>query len=550
MRKILLASAAMLGAATGIVSPAFAQSSSTQQPAVAGPQALQGQVAAPWWAGASYNNQNNSLAQISTYQGNVVGLGFDSAPLPGTVVIHLHGRLEFDADASFSNGNNLPGGTSTSGQAVIATTPAAVATTITPAAGATPVVASGKVTVTPAGTPIAQGAKLNPVSFGSYMRLYPGVDGMATNGLRYGGQMEIRENFSSTGSDPYPSAASASVGTQKSAETLFVNRAYIYISADNIGMVRVGQADGVIGLFDPCIFSGACWDAGVGGFQAIAGSLGPATNTGLAGSYFTLAQNSADYANTKAVYLSPQIFGFELGLQYAPNMGNSLGTCATNQAVLTAATAAVGTASGCVNATTGNEPTRWYNQAGVGLRYQGVFGPVSVGAYGFYEHAAVEHFFGTAPAVGKDLAGTFDPLNWYEFAAYGKLATAVGTFTASADYVGGAISSGTLTPRPTGGVSESGLQTGVMYQNGPITLGATGFFLTSQGSATLVGISQRQEDGLALGGNYNVAPGLFLVAEYQYTFRHQGGFNFISNANGVTTDAKSNTYFFGVVMNW
>jgi hypothetical protein len=494
------------------------------QPAVGGPQALQGQVAAPYFAGASYNNQNNSLAQISTYQGNVVGLGFDSAPLPGTVQIHLHGRVEFDAQATFSVANNLNAGTKSSGTSV-----------------------SGGAVVLP-------GAKLNPVQLGSYMRLYPGVDGMATNGLRYGAQIELRENFSSTGSDPYPSAAGASPATSKSAQTVFVNREYIYIAADNIGLVRVGQADGVIGLFDPCIFSGACWDAGIGGFQGpLAGGNGP-SNAGVSGSYFTLSQNSADYANVKVVYLSPQIAGFELGLQYAPNMGNSLGACSSNQAVLTAATAGVGTASGCVSATSGNEVTRWYNQAGVGVRYQGIFGPVSVGAYGFYEHAAVEHVAAAfRPAVNvHDPAATYDPLSWYEFAAYARLATGAGTFSASADYVGGAVN-GVLLPRPTGGISETGIQLGLLYNNGPITLGATSFMLTSQGSATLTGITQRQENGIAFGGNYNVAPGLFLVGEFMHISRHQGGFDFNTGANGVgglTRDMNTNAYLFAVAMNW
>ena len=149
-----------------------------------------------------------------------------------------------------------------------------------------------------------------------------------------------------------------------------------------------------------------------------------------------------------------------------------------------------------------------------------------------------------------DPAGTYDPLNWYQVAAYGRLATAVGTFTASADYVGGAISSGTLLPRPTGGVAESGFQPGVMYNNGPWTFGAQGFFLTSQGAATLVGISQRNEEGLAVGGNYNIAPGLFVIAEYQHEVRHQGGYNFTLNAVGATVDANTNTYFFGLAMNW
>jgi hypothetical protein len=488
-------------------------------PAVSGPQSLQGQVAGKFFAGPSPNSQNNAVAQISTYQGSVTGLGADAAPLPGTVVIHLHGRVEFLASASFSTGNHLPAGTKS------------------PVTGA-----------------VLPGAKINPVTMGSYMRLYPGVDGMATNGLRYGATIELRENFSSGGSQPYPSASSASPGTSKSGQTVFVNRSFLYISADNIGMVRLGQADGVIGLFDPCIFSGACWDAGVGGFQPASGSLGATTNASLGSSYFTLAGNSADYGNVKAVYISPQIFGFDLGVQYAPNQGNGFGTCATNQAVLTASTAAVGTASGCVATTSGNEPTRWYNQTGVGVRYQGIFGPMSVGAYGFYEHAAVEKVGPQAPLNGTATAaaghGLYDPLNWYEVAAYGKLATGFGTFTGSLDYVGGAISSGTLLPRPRGGVAESGFQPGLMYNNGPITLGATGFFLTSQGSAALVGISQRNEEGVAIGGNYNLAPGLYLVGEYQYTYRHQGGYNFTTNAVGATVDARSNTYLVAVDVNW
>ena len=525
MRKVLLASAAMLGAATGIGAPAFAQSSSTMQPAVQGPQAMQGAVASPWFAGASYNNQNNSLAQISTYQGNVIGLGFDAAPLPGTVQIHLHGRVEFDAVADYTVGNKLPPGTKSSGSSV-----------------------AGGATVLP-------GAKLNPLNIGSYMRLYPGVDGMATNGLRYGAQIELRENFESSAAVPYPSQNPAlSPAGYRSSETVFVNRAYIYISADNLGMVRFGQADGVIGLFDPCIFSGTCWDGGMGVFQGDIQSVGPNGAQGLSGSYFVLAQNGNDYSNTKVVYMSPQIFGFELAAQYAPSETNGLASCSSNLAVLSATTAAVGTASGCSATTTGNEPTRWYNQVGVGVRYQGIFGPVSVGAMGFYEHAAIEKVPAqaalNATATAKAGAGLYDPLSWYEFAAYARLATGVGTFTASADYVGGAISSGGLTPRPVGGVSESGFQPGVMYNNGPVTLGASGFFLTSQGSAALLGISQRQEDGVAFGGNYNIAPGLYAIAEYQYSIRHQGGYNFTTNAVGTTTDAKSNIYYLGVVMTW
>jgi Gram-negative porin len=587
MRKLLLASAAMLGATAGMIS-AQAQSSDTRPATVSGPQALQGQVNGPYLTGASYNNQSNSIADIKTYQGNVAGLGSDGRPEPGTVVIHLHGKVEADFMATYGTGNNLPGGQQIISGSGTLTGVANSVTNTQLGGGITPAAAfPGQVTTAPtaaAKNVITNGAKLNPVSASAYMRLYPGIDAMATNGLRYGAQIELRENFASSGGEPYPSQNGLSPASSRSGQTVFVNRSYAYISADNIGMVRIGQADGVIGLFDPCIFSGACWDAGVGVFQSVAGALGPAANAGLSGSYFVMAQNGNEYGNAKIVYVSPQIAGFDLGLQFAPNQSNSFATCNPNQAVLTGSTTSIGSsatgASGCANTTTGNDSTsalnsgstRWYNQFGVGLRYQGVFGPLSVGAYGFYEYAAIEKVNGLAAGAGgpatfvggstQQMAykGAYAPLSWYQFAAYGKYASPVGTFIVSADYVGGAISSGSLTPKPNSGVNESGFMPGITYNNGPLTLGVSGFFLTSQGAAQLTGISQRQETGLALGGNYNVAPGLFLVAEYQYTTRHQGGYDFTEGvvsapgtngqAVGFTRDARANSFFTGVVVNW
>ncbi len=86
-------------------------------------------------------------------------------------------------------------------------------------------------------------AKLQPQIFGSFARLYFGGDGMATNGLRYGAAIEIRENFSGQ-----PSGASAS--TYASLETIYIRRAFTYVAGDNFGIVRAGQADGLIGIFD------------------------------------------------------------------------------------------------------------------------------------------------------------------------------------------------------------------------------------------------------------------------------------------------------------
>ena len=157
------------------------------------------------------------------------------------------------------------------------------------------------------------------------MRLYPGFDGMAANGLRYGAAVELRENFGAadrTFANTTTGGVANSPSANTSAETVFVRRAFTYLASDKVGLVRFGQTDGVIGLFDPCIFYSGCWDAGVGNFN---GRQIHATDRRRRGVPFVwLAQAGADYGNSKIVYLSPQFFGFDFGVQYAPNDGQHL----------------------------------------------------------------------------------------------------------------------------------------------------------------------------------------------------------------------------------
>jgi len=95
MRKLMLASAAMLGATSGIASaqaPVPAGANMMMQPS-------QGQMALPWAQGPSSNNNNNGSGQPNTYAG---GAAFpkNAVPTPGTVVIRLNGRVEVDMLAS------------------------------------------------------------------------------------------------------------------------------------------------------------------------------------------------------------------------------------------------------------------------------------------------------------------------------------------------------------------------------------------------------------------------------------------------------------------
>ena len=85
--------------------------------------------------------------------------------------------------------------------------------------------------------------------------------------------------------------------------------------------------------------------------------------------------------------------------------------------------------------------------------------------------------------------------------------------------------------------------------------------VNSQGAAQLTDISQRHEWEFAFGGNYNIAPGLYLVGEYQYEQRHQGGFDFtgncissaancLSTTKGASRDGRGQGILFSTVVNW
>ena len=152
MRKLLLATAAMLGATSGL---AMAQGESGFAPSQ-GMTAMPGNPTPP----SSSFNASNAYGNVAGHVG-AAAYGMMKPPAPGTVVIHFGGKVEVDMLAQWSTNNQT------------------------------------------------LGSKTNPITFGSYMRLYPGVDGMATNGLRYGASIELRENFpgSAAQNTPVPTPA-------------------------------------------------------------------------------------------------------------------------------------------------------------------------------------------------------------------------------------------------------------------------------------------------------------------------------------------------------
>jgi hypothetical protein len=514
-----MASAAILGASGSL---AFAQTVVPANPS-------QGQYAAPYAGGPSYNSNNNSWGIANTPSGSAaagglsgygsLGQNFYAVPAPGTVVIRLGGKVEADIgySATSLNSYHVPGGVT---------------------------------------------YKQNPATVSSYMRLYPGFDGATTNGIHYGAQIELRENFqpamSATGTVAAPAIASPSVNT--SAETVFVRRAYTYLSSDQVGILRIGQGDGVIGLFDNCIFTSQCWDAGDGVFQGpgFGGiNFGNAMGGG-ATNYPWLAQAGAEYANEKLTYLSPQIFGFDLGLQYAPSEGNAY-QISSPLAAYSAGGSPASPATGgdnIISTTTGNTSNRWYNQAGVGLRFEHAFGPVDVKAYGFYEHAAGEDAAtyttftpGTAGYItSSGNALRYDPISFYQ----GGVAVTTAGLTAAITYQGGRVNN-QLALDAKGAAPMDATVFGLTYLNGPWTIGTAIGIINSQGSANLNGISQRHQFETALGGNYKLAPGVNLVFEYDYYQTHQGDYNFATGASGgggAYNDVKGQALFVSTMLTW
>jgi len=529
MREFLLKSASVFGMAITVMTPAFAQTSGTQFIAA------QGMVPAPSFPAATANDANAVNGRPSTFEG--ASDSFRShvpAPPPGTVVIRLNGKVEVDMNAFSTTSNN----------------------------GANSTAAGGGF----------NGFKVNPVAFGTLFRLYPSVDGSSANGLRYGAAAEIRENFGAptglatitpttaggvqpiglSGAAPAAGtavAAASSASSYSSSETLFVRRMFVYLAQDNLGILRLGQADGLIGLFDPCIFSAQCWDAGVGELNAGGIQISAPSNSVLI-PFPWVSQSGAEYANTKIVYLSPQLFGVDFGIQYAPGMDNSFG--ASTGATATSPTLCGQPGPNCVGTTTGTDGTRWYNQVAIGARWQHAFGPLETGLMGVWETAAKESVFGPAirsGGAGKVLGNTYDNLNFAEAATYMSLNTGVGKFIYSFDWIGGALN-GQVAVRPTGGAPENASLTGLQWSNGPFTLGSQVGLIFSQGAQQLTGISQRREFEMAFGGNYNIAPGLYLVAEYQYEQRHQGGFDFVAGAVGPTRDVHGQGVTIATVVNW
>ena len=459
-----------------------------------------------------------------------------SYPTPGTVTVRLNGRFREYAYVA-NNGSVRTSNYGLTGAGTTTNTGAAVGTT-----GA----AGGSLT---SGT-----NRLSDYGFGGYARLYPGFDGVAANGLKYGASLEIRQD------NPQGSGGGvdgSTTGNTRSRGLLYLRREWGYIGTDRFGSVRFGSSDQPTSLF--ATGTGENFDDGglngdVAGFLANGGAYN-----------YPFADVGNLYSTTKLVYLSPQFYGVDFGLSYEPStagiQGDANGGCAGpgpfGSALQT--TSGPGTASpGCdaLNSTsTGDVARRKDTYEGL-VRYRGTFGSFGVVGTAAYDGSGRVHDSGT----GAFTATNPDP-------KHAKLEDlSVGDFGLAVTYggltIGGHYQVGRYTVQAGGGFgglitrgqpNSNAYAATASYTIGPVIFGAVFSESWYQGNqqaatnATTYGVGytsgvtggQRRDLGIAAGATYSLAPGVALYVSGEYAHARQYGYNFVTSSANVGTGGKT-----------
>ena len=360
------------------------------------------------------------------------------------------------------------------------------------------------------------------------------VNGKLANGLTYGGVIEI--GFNSIEGRQIGQAR-ASVGRGAAV----VDEAYIFLAHPRFGQVRFGDEDGPLGGL---MNSGWVTGFGTGGvfgvwenFQTRQGGNRTQTAPGGIGD------------SSKIVYLSPQFFGFDFGASYAPNYGVMGQTgCPNNVAsgYCDRAYAYRGATSVAIPAS-GPEFASRRGEYQVAARYRGTFAGVGVSATAGYLGSGVARDLTDANRQVRTLSG----LNVWQVgaqASYQGLTVGAAYLVGDFNYFWGNSVRG----------DRSGEQVtvGASYTAGPITVGAnmytalvagsSGFsFNSATGALTQSPRGMQRRWGMSVGGNYRLAPGLDLIAEYVHHSIRQQGVDLDVGRAGTQSRAFSDVFIVG-----
>jgi predicted porin len=207
---------------------------------------------------------------------------------------------------------------------------------------------------------------------------------------------------------------------------------------------------------------------------------------------------------TKIIYLSPQFFGFDVGVSYAPNSGEGerveLGTTGFSQR----------NRSGLQNEISG------------AIRYRGSFGNIGIAAG-----------FGAMRADAPDRTNGGAALNLQDVTAYNVgLALSGFGFTVGGEYVWGKYVGASVgrAALPQGFDNSNHWVIGATYTMGALSFGAY-YGNGEQDNGALA--ADRDQDAWGLGLAYNIAPGLDAIASYNNLTDKNG-----PDTVGLTTNTR------------
>ena len=366
----------------------------------------------------------------------------------------------------------------------------------------------------------ATGEKTSTTNFLGYLRLYPGFDGVAANGLHYGAAAEIRINGGQSASD----------------ETLYVFQAYGYLGLPKFGQFSFGQQNGPTTVFETGTFEGfndGGWNGDIEGMiPTAANPLFPFPDTG-----------GNDQSTDKIVYLSPKFAGLQVAAAFTPNQ-----TAANYTDAPTSVTTPI----------IGGQPR---NIIDVGGQYTNTFGPFGV------QVEVDDRTGGQVAYTGPETTTTPSHYRDLNILSGGVTVTIAGlTFGGSSYYGAYNLGDGdTLGLAPDGGSNAIAWLAGAQYTLGPLVVGGSFFRTTETGDLpggvdagsgaiiTSAGLTtgQQQNDGVAAGATYTLVPGVSLFADYLYGLRQQGGYDFdTGNAGTANNYVQSQLFGVGTQIQW
>ena len=438
-------------------------------------------------------------------------------PAPGTVTVRLNGRVQFYAYAAFDRD--------------VDNNPATGAARLGPSAGTN---------------------KQSNYGFAEYGRLFPGFDGQTANGLKYGASLEIRQDLSS----PAGGGAFGSIsGADPRRAGLYFHRVWGYIGADNVGILRLGATDQPTSLY----LTGNFENFDSGGFNGDVPGI-----SGQALIAWPFSDSGEYYTTNKAVYLSPQLYGFDFGVSYEPSTANVSGGNNCPGGI---------SAPGCdrlSSSPTNLETARRKNSVDALIRYRGTFAGFGIAATGAYiggshvdDNSNIGGPYNSNPLTTNAAVGSVNlPRYNYQGLNAGDFGVAVtyAGFSVGGHYTFGQFNGNVGVTLPQGYSNGEAWLAGASYTIGPLVVGAHYLYNKSAGdlSSDYFG-RQRTEQGVAAGATYTVAPGLSLFLSGLWNVRKQNGYNFLTgagmsaaNPNGDPNNNKitASLFYAGTQFSW